>query len=254
VILIAAEDIYSILGIQRDSSAASVTAAYRKAALRLHPDKSTGSEERFKSLSAAYRAWQDGVSAPGSIIQDRMNRMKRDGGTSYAIWATTSGLATVTASDLLKDYSGFFFTAESGMCMWDSKSPTCLSTQCPPGFDKIRRSQGWNEPYEGFGGPCLSPYGGKLLCCRAADGDKSWGGTWQSTITGRSAHCSYWLDPEKLGNTTVVDSSAPYCGELDCNLGTTRFVALITGSDLITRSSVKCNVVVFSLNSTDIAW
>jgi molecular chaperone DnaJ len=55
-------DYYDILGIARDADTAEVKKAYRKAALRWHPDKNPGNseaEERFKEAAEAYAVLSD---------------------------------------------------------------------------------------------------------------------------------------------------------------------------------------------------
>jgi DnaJ-class molecular chaperone len=67
-----AEDLYSVLGVQKTASADKVTKAYRKLAKKLHPDLNPGdkaAEERFKQISHAY-----------SILKDSERRGKYDRG------------------------------------------------------------------------------------------------------------------------------------------------------------------------------
>jgi molecular chaperone DnaJ len=55
-------DHYEVLGVQRGASAIEVKAAYRKLALRWHPDRNPGdvaAEERFKEVSHAYAVLSD---------------------------------------------------------------------------------------------------------------------------------------------------------------------------------------------------
>lgn len=49
-------DSHSVLGIARGASAEEVKAAYRKAALRCHPDVNNGDAEQFKRITEAYEA------------------------------------------------------------------------------------------------------------------------------------------------------------------------------------------------------
>ncbi len=56
------KDLYKILGISKESSQEDIKKAYRKLALKYHPDKNKGdkkSEEKFKEISDAYRILSD---------------------------------------------------------------------------------------------------------------------------------------------------------------------------------------------------
>ena len=59
---LAAADAYEALGVERGASPAACKKAYRRLALRLHPDKcrAPNAEEAFKRVSAAYAALRDG--------------------------------------------------------------------------------------------------------------------------------------------------------------------------------------------------
>ena len=48
------KDYYAVLGVSNGSTAKEITKKYRKLARVLHPDASSGNEERFKEVSAAY--------------------------------------------------------------------------------------------------------------------------------------------------------------------------------------------------------
>lgn len=55
------KDYYDILGIQKGASEDDIKKAYRKQALRYHPDKnkSPGAEEKFKEIAEAYDVLSD---------------------------------------------------------------------------------------------------------------------------------------------------------------------------------------------------
>ena len=57
-----ANDPYDVLGVQRDADPDAIKQAYRKLALRYHPDRNPGdttAEERFKTISEAYATLRD---------------------------------------------------------------------------------------------------------------------------------------------------------------------------------------------------
>lgn len=55
------KDYYKVLGIQKGASEDEIKKAYRKQALRYHPDKnkSPGAEEKFKEIAEAYDVLSD---------------------------------------------------------------------------------------------------------------------------------------------------------------------------------------------------
>ena len=57
-----AEDFYRVLGVEKSASAQEIKKAYRKLALKYHPDHNPGdkaAEEKFKQISEAYEVLSD---------------------------------------------------------------------------------------------------------------------------------------------------------------------------------------------------
>jgi len=53
---------YDILGIQKDASTSDIKKAYRKLAMKYHPDKNpddSAAEEKFKEISESYEVLSD---------------------------------------------------------------------------------------------------------------------------------------------------------------------------------------------------
>ena len=57
-----AQDYYELLGVAKDASLQDIKKAYRKLALKSHPDRNPGNkeaEEKFKQISDAYQVLSD---------------------------------------------------------------------------------------------------------------------------------------------------------------------------------------------------
>ncbi len=101
----AKRDYYEILGINRDASGQELKSAYRKLAIKYHPDKNAGNkeaEEKFKEAAEAYSVLSDG---------DKRARFDRFGHAGVSSGAGGSeGFDPDTFSDfsdILGDFFGF---------------------------------------------------------------------------------------------------------------------------------------------------
>ncbi len=103
-------DYYEVLGVGRDASSDDVKAAYRKAALRHHPDRNPGdtaAEERFKEAAEAY-----------AVLSDPDKRARYDRFGIEGVRGAGGGPGFdpnqfVDFADILGDFFGFGFGGES---------------------------------------------------------------------------------------------------------------------------------------------
>ena len=88
------KDYYKILGIKKDATDAEVKKAYRKLALKWHPDKNPNNreeaEEKFKKINEAY-----------SVLSDKNKRRQYDRGGDF-----TFDFGSFNANDIFKDFFG----------------------------------------------------------------------------------------------------------------------------------------------------
>ncbi len=103
-------DYYEVLGVGRDATTDAIKAAYRKAALRHHPDKNPGdaaAEERFKEAAEAYAVLSD------SDKRARYDRFGFEGVRGAGGGPGFDPTQFVDFADILGDFFGFGFGGES---------------------------------------------------------------------------------------------------------------------------------------------
>lgn len=107
----AKRDYYDILGVKRGASAEEIKKAYRKTALKYHPDKNPGNkeaEEKFKEAAEAY-----------SILSDEEKRSNYD---NYGHSGVNSGSGGGRGSWNANDIFSQFFSGFSGFSGFSSSS------------------------------------------------------------------------------------------------------------------------------------
>ena len=104
-------DYYEILGIDRNASADDIKGAYRKAALKWHPDRWVNgtdaekktAEERFKEASEAYSVLSDPTRRPVTTNSVSPAWKARPARTSAAASATSTTFSTTSSEDVSAD-------------------------------------------------------------------------------------------------------------------------------------------------------
>lgn len=99
-----AKDYYKILGVDKKASLAAIKKAYKKLALKYHPDKNkeSGSEEKFKEIAEAYE-----------VLSDKDKRAKYDLLSSQKAAPNFSKSQTFSFSnDPFKTFKTFFGTSD----------------------------------------------------------------------------------------------------------------------------------------------
>lgn len=120
------KDYYQVLGVPRSANADEIRSAYRKLAMKYHPDRNQGdkqAEERFKEANEAYQVLSDPQKRArydqlGSAYSSWQSRGAPGGGFDWSQWTTGQPGASgqVNFEDLFGGAGGFsdFFSAIFG--------------------------------------------------------------------------------------------------------------------------------------------
>jgi len=122
------KDYYKVLGVERDAAAKDIKRAYRKLAVKYHPDKNPGdqkAEDQFKEINEAYEVLGDPTKRArydqlGSSYQAWERMGGRQGGFDWSQWTNAPGGTYVDMGDLGELFGGggfsdFFRTIFGGM-------------------------------------------------------------------------------------------------------------------------------------------
>jgi curved DNA-binding protein len=108
------KDYYKILGVERKASADDIRSAYRKLAMKYHPDKNPGdkkAEEKFKEINEAYQVLSDADKRArydqlGSAYSDFRSSGGRPGDFRWSDYAGGGGGSNVNFDDLFGGGAG----------------------------------------------------------------------------------------------------------------------------------------------------
>lgn len=122
----AKRDYYEVLGVSRDVSAADLKKAYRRVAMKHHPDRNPGDKEaenKFKEASEAYEVLSD---AQKRSAYDQFGHAGVDQSAGMGGGAGAGGFGSF--SDIFGDVFGDIFGGVVAAAAARVEAPTCATT------------------------------------------------------------------------------------------------------------------------------
>jgi molecular chaperone DnaJ len=120
------EDYYSILGVSKNASAEEIKKAYRKLAIKYHPDKNPGNkeyEEKFKEATSAYDVLKDPQKKATYDRYGHEQYRQQSSSSSYGGGGTSSGFG-FDFSDIFEEmFGGAFGQGTRGKTAASQKQP-----------------------------------------------------------------------------------------------------------------------------------
>jgi molecular chaperone DnaJ len=171
----ARRDYYEVLGVSRDASSDDIKRAYKRLALKYHPDRNPGdaeAEERFKEASEAFQVLSD---AEKRRIYDTFGHEGLSGSGFQGVGGMNIDdiLGSSIFGDLFRDFFGFGFGRSSGFGR-DSGVSGEWSGPLRGRDIKRRVTISLDEAFTGVQLPITVQYGGT---CEACEGSGSAPGT-----------------------------------------------------------------------------
>ena len=200
------EDYYEVLGISKTATDAEIKKAYRKLALKWHPDKNKeeGAEEKFKKISEAFQVLSD---KEKRSTYDRFGKegLNGNGPTSGSGGMPDfGGFTFMNPEDIFKSFFGDDFDIFSG----SRRSSQSRHRQGPSGFGSFGFG---SDPFGGdpFGGFMSSPFGGVGgFSSFSSFGGGMGGGSFKSVSTSTKTVNGQTVETKKTvenGKETVVE-------------------------------------------------